>query len=108
VRPVADRRGPEFDAAWAPDGRWIVYRDSRRGINENDEIYVPGERARICLPFYAGDLAGGIIRAAHVCTYSRARPGSVPTPLALPSAGQRRVNMRVRTRTRGLETGFAP
>jgi hypothetical protein len=40
VRPVADRRGPEFDAAWAPDGRWIVYRDSRRGINENDEIYV--------------------------------------------------------------------
>jgi len=40
VRPVADRPGPEFDAAWAPDGRWIVYRDSRRGINENDEIYV--------------------------------------------------------------------
>lgn len=40
VRPVADERGPEFDGAWAPDGRHIVYRDSRRGINENDEIYV--------------------------------------------------------------------
>lgn len=40
VRPVANRRGPEFDGAWAPDGRQIVYRDSRRGINENDEIYV--------------------------------------------------------------------
>jgi TolB protein len=40
VHPLADRRGPEFDGAWAPDGRWIVYRDSRRGINENDEIYV--------------------------------------------------------------------
>jgi Tol biopolymer transport system component len=40
VRPVADRSGPEFDGAWAPDGRWIVYRDSRRGINENDEIYI--------------------------------------------------------------------
>jgi len=40
VRPAADRPGPEFDAAWAPDGRSIVYRDSRRGINENDEVYV--------------------------------------------------------------------
>jgi Tol biopolymer transport system component len=40
VRPVADRRGPEFDGAWAPDGRWIAYRDSRRGINEDDEIYL--------------------------------------------------------------------
>jgi Tol biopolymer transport system component len=37
---VAARPGPEFDGAWSPDGRMIVYRDSRRGINENDEIYV--------------------------------------------------------------------
>ena len=40
VRRVAGRPGSEFDAAWAPDGRWVVYRDSRRGINENDEVYV--------------------------------------------------------------------
>jgi dipeptidyl aminopeptidase/acylaminoacyl peptidase len=40
VRPLADRSGSEFDGAWAPDGRWIVYRDSRRGINTNDEIYL--------------------------------------------------------------------
>jgi Tol biopolymer transport system component len=40
VRTVVDRPGPEFDAAWAPSGRSIVYRDSRRGINENDEIYI--------------------------------------------------------------------
>jgi TolB protein len=40
VRPVTRRPGSEFDGAWSPDGRWIVYRDSRRGINENDEIYV--------------------------------------------------------------------
>jgi Tol biopolymer transport system component len=40
IRPVADRPGPEFDGAWAPDGRHIVYRDSTRGINENDEIYI--------------------------------------------------------------------
>ena len=40
ARPVAARAGPEFDGAWAPDGRRIVYRDSRRGINENDEIFI--------------------------------------------------------------------
>jgi dipeptidyl aminopeptidase/acylaminoacyl peptidase len=37
---VTRRPGPEFDPAWSPDGRRIVYRDSRRGINQNDEIYV--------------------------------------------------------------------
>ena len=40
VVTVAGREGAEFDAAWSPDGRWIVYRDSTRGINRNDEIYV--------------------------------------------------------------------
>jgi len=37
---VTRRDGPEFDPAWSPDGRWIVYRDSRRGINQDDEIFV--------------------------------------------------------------------
>lgn len=32
--------GPEFDPAWSPDGKRVVYRDSRRGINRNDEIFV--------------------------------------------------------------------
>jgi Tol biopolymer transport system component len=40
VRPLTTRPGPEFDGAWSPDGRWIVYRDSRRGVNKNDEIYI--------------------------------------------------------------------
>ena len=38
-----DRRDPagsEFDGDWSPDGDWVVYRDSTRGINENDEIAV--------------------------------------------------------------------
>ena len=30
--------GSEFDGAWSPDGQFVVYRDSRRGINEDDEI----------------------------------------------------------------------
>ena len=37
---VAGLDGAEFDGAWSPDGRRIVYRDSRRGINEDDEIFI--------------------------------------------------------------------
>lgn len=40
LRRIAGRPGAEFDGAWSPDGRMVVYRDSRRGINEDDEIYV--------------------------------------------------------------------
>ena len=32
--------GSEFDGDWSPDGDWVAYRDSTRGINENDEIAV--------------------------------------------------------------------
>ncbi|HET9755376.1 MAG TPA: hypothetical protein VFP66_02645 [Candidatus Limnocylindrales bacterium] len=40
VKVAADPGGPEFDGGWSPDGEWVVYRDSTRGINENDEIFV--------------------------------------------------------------------
>jgi TolB protein len=40
LRRLTSRRGDEFDPSWSPDGSRIVYRDSRRGINVNDEIYV--------------------------------------------------------------------
>lgn len=40
VEVANDPAGSEFDGAWSPDGEWVVYRDSTRGINENDEIYV--------------------------------------------------------------------
>jgi Tol biopolymer transport system component len=39
-RVLAGAAGPEFDGAWSPDGASIVYRDSRRGINEDDEIAI--------------------------------------------------------------------
>ena len=39
--------GPEFDGAWSPDSEWIVYRESTRGINEDDEIYIVLESRRV-------------------------------------------------------------
>jgi Tol biopolymer transport system component len=40
LRQVTALPGAEFDAAWSPDGQWLVYRDSRRGINVDDEIFI--------------------------------------------------------------------
>jgi Tol biopolymer transport system component len=40
ITVAGDPAGPEFDGAWSPDGDWVVFRDSTRGINENDEIAV--------------------------------------------------------------------
>ena len=37
---LADVPGAEFDGDWSPDGRFVVYRDSTRGLNEDDEIFV--------------------------------------------------------------------
>ena len=39
---IAGATGSEFDGAWSPDGSRVVYRDSRRGINHDDEIYIVG------------------------------------------------------------------
>jgi Tol biopolymer transport system component len=40
VKVAGDPAGSEFDGAWSPDGEWVVYRDSTRGINEDDEVFV--------------------------------------------------------------------
>src|SRR5205823_4406212 len=40
VRNLTNRPGAEFDPTWAPDGSRVAYRDSRRGINNDDEIFV--------------------------------------------------------------------
>src|SRR4051794_20001799 len=53
ARRVTHERGPQFDPAWSPDGRRIAYRDSRRGINNNDDIYIAdadGSHARNLTP----------------------------------------------------------
>ena len=37
---AANPAGPEFDGSWSPEGSWIAYRDSTRGINDDDEIVI--------------------------------------------------------------------
>jgi Tol biopolymer transport system component len=40
LRRLTSTAGPQFDPSFSPDGRRIVYRDSRHGINRDDEIWV--------------------------------------------------------------------
>jgi Tol biopolymer transport system component len=40
VRVADSDAGPEFDGAWSADGQSISYRDSTRGINTDDEIFI--------------------------------------------------------------------
>lgn len=58
VTIAGDPAGSEFDGDWSPDGEWVVYRDSTRGINENDEIAVAradGSERRIITDDAAND-----------------------------------------------------
>ena len=40
LRRLTSTAGPQFDPSFSPDGRRIAYRDSRHGINRDDEIWV--------------------------------------------------------------------
>ena len=58
VTIAGDPAGSEFDGDWSPDGEWVVYRDSTRGINENDEIAIAradGSERRIITNDVAND-----------------------------------------------------
>jgi Tol biopolymer transport system component len=39
IRRVTSIRGGQFDPSWSPDRTQLVFRDSRAGVNRNNEIY---------------------------------------------------------------------
>ena len=45
LRRLTSIAGPQFDPSFSPDGRRIAYRDSRHGINRDDEIFSMFKRA---------------------------------------------------------------
>ena len=90
VRPLADRPGAEFDGAWAPDGRWVAYRDSRRGINENDEIYIvraDGSGARNLTRNPANDWGPDWSPDGHTIAFNSDRDGAVMAGYLMSSDG---------------------
>jgi Tol biopolymer transport system component len=40
VRRLTSAPGPQFDPSFSPDGGLIAYRDSRHGINQDDDVWV--------------------------------------------------------------------
>lgn len=55
VQPVTSEPGIEFDGAASPDGAFIACRDSRRGINEDDEIFLLAVTAWFEYPAFSPD-----------------------------------------------------
>src|SRR4051812_19865924 len=87
VRRLTSAPGPQFDPSFSPDGRLIAYRDSRHGINEDDEVWVmdrDGGHARTSRAIMAttgrrrGRLTGGRSRSRR---RARARSNSGRWPL---------------------------
>ena len=85
VQPVTRETGSEFDGAVSPDGELVVYRDSRRGINEDDEVYIApadGTEARNLTNEPGQRLGAGLVERWPVDRLQlgprRRRPGHLP------------------------------
>jgi len=78
VRRVTVGRGPEFDPSFSPDGRRIAYRDSRRGINRDDDIWVADADGRHAHPLTrnsANDWSPAWSRDGRTIAFASTRSG---------------------------------
>jgi TolB protein len=79
-RRVTARRGREFDPSFSPDGRRIAYRDSRRGINRDDEIWVvdaDGRGARNLTRDHANDWSPAWSPDGRTIAFASTRSGAL-------------------------------
>ena len=97
--------GPQFDPSFSPDGSLIAYRDSRHGINEDDEIWVMdrhGGHAHNLTHDHANDWSPAWSPDGRTIAFASTRSGSLElwtmasTPVASRrgSASGRRIRRR--------------
>jgi TolB protein len=80
VRRLTFASGPQFDPSFSPDGRLIAYRDSRHGINQDDEVWVmdsDGRHARNLTRDHANDWSPAWSPDGRTIAFASTRSGSL-------------------------------
>jgi Tol biopolymer transport system component len=80
ARRLTSAPGPQFDPSFSPDGSLIAYRDSRRGINKDDEIWVmdrDGGHARNLTHDHANDWSPAWSPDGTTIAFASTRSGSL-------------------------------
>jgi Tol biopolymer transport system component len=105
---LTDEPGPEFDGMLSPDGTKIVYRDSTRGINMNDEIFVmnvDGSGKRNLSNDPADDWGPAWSPDGTQIAFSSTRGGSLPQLFVMDGDGG---NVRQLTEREGEYPSWSP
>jgi Tol biopolymer transport system component len=95
LRRLTSRAGEEFDPAWSADGTNVVYRDSRRGINNDDEIFVmtaSGSQQRDLTNDPANDWGPAWSPVGTMIAFSSDREG-IPQVYVMQSDGSRQTRL---------------
>jgi TolB protein len=80
LRRLTSAPGPQFDPSFSPDGSLIAYRDSRHGINEDDEVWVmdrDGGHARNLTRDHGNDWSPAWSPDGRTIAFASTRSGSL-------------------------------
>jgi Tol biopolymer transport system component len=80
ARRLTSAPGPQFDPSFSPDGRLIAYRDSRHGINVDDEVWVmdrDGRHARNLTRDHGNDWSPARAPDGRTIAFASTRSGSL-------------------------------
>src|SRR3954453_6840872 len=79
-RHLTSASGPQFDPSFSPDGSLIAYRDSRHGINRDDEVWVidrDGRHARNLTRDHGNDWSPAWSPDGSTIAFAATRSGSL-------------------------------